>query len=148
MRGTHLEVGEVEGCQDFLHKVQDPSNLAGDLAGQAENVAVILREAAHSKQTCIHAPGTLPTHSRRSPNKLTGHVTQPLPHPLKFDGTQAFLPVFIPHDIHDLHLYLAQDWACSEPFSDVDSPTPPPPRPAILPKLLVLPPSSISFSPT
>ena len=49
-RQLHLEFGKAEGFEDRLGEIDAAGDFAFDLRGHAEDVGVVLREAAHAQQ--------------------------------------------------------------------------------------------------
>jgi hypothetical protein len=57
-RELDLELGEAEGFEDGLGEVDAGGDFAFDLRRHAEDVGVVLREAAHAQQA-VHGSGAL-----------------------------------------------------------------------------------------
>ena len=57
-RKLDLELREAEGFEDGFGKIDAGGDFAFDLRGHAEDVGVVLREAAHAQQA-VHGSGAL-----------------------------------------------------------------------------------------
>ena len=62
VREVDLVLGEAELAQDLLGQVEHARDLIGELLGQAEDVRVVLREAAHAEEALQRARALVAVH--------------------------------------------------------------------------------------